>query len=174
MRSKPGTEPLGASLSGGVSLLRSLFLQTLSAAGTWPLSPRAARGGSKHTPATPACRLCGGQDPPIFIDAESLAAETGPRNLLRSGEAGAAGLPAAAAGAGCMGPGRPRSKPAFRGAEQCWGAQPPAPDPEGRGGRAPAAGQGPLRPRPPGRPVGKPVSCTAARLRLRPGTTGCG
>ena len=121
MRTKPGTEPWGASLSGGVSLLPSLFLQTLSAAATRPLSPRAARCGSKHTPAAHACRLCGGQDPPIFIDAESLAAETGPRNLLRSGEAGAAGLPAAAAGPGCLGPGRPRSKPAFRGAEQRWG-----------------------------------------------------
>lgn len=39
-------------------------------------------------------------------------------------------------------------------------------------GRAPVALQAPPRPRPPGRPVGKPASCSAALLRLCFGATG--
>ena len=43
---------------------------------------------------------------------------------------------------------------------------------EGRAGRAPVALQILPRPRPPGRPVRKPTSCSAARLRLCLGATG--
>lgn len=170
MRSKPGTEPLGASLSGGVSSAPSLFLQTLSAAGTWPLSLRAARGGpGANTAGDSRLSSLWWPGPPPLSTPRAWPRRLAPGTCWRSEKLEQPGSQPRRRGRGAWARGVPASRRS--GAPSNAGELSPRHLTRRGGEDVPAAGQGPPD-RPPGRPVGKPVSCTAARLRLRPGTTG--